>query len=81
MGLALSLLTGLLSMVAVVLSSVPASAASSISCTGLNGTMTFGTPIYYNGTPTTSKKGNSTVLPDSTVRFNCGGGTDNGKHG
>ncbi|MDR3650274.1 MAG: hypothetical protein P4L20_14355 [Acidimicrobiales bacterium] len=43
--------------------------------------MTFGTPIHYNGTPTTSKRGNSTVLPDSMVRFNCGGGTANSKHG
>jgi len=79
-GLALSLLTGLLSTLAVTLGAAPASATGSISCTGLNGTMTFGTPIYYNGTPTTSKRGNSTVLPDSTVRFNCGA-TGNGKHG
>lgn len=41
-----------------------------ISCSGLNGTITFGTPISKYGTPTTSRNANQTTITGAP--FSCG---------
>ena len=41
-----------------------------VNCTGLNGTITFGTPISRGGTPTTSRKAIQTVITGAS--FLCG---------
>ena len=46
-----------------------------ITCTGLNGTITFGTPISKYGTPTTFAKANQTTITGS--HFSCGSSTGN----
>jgi hypothetical protein len=43
---------------------------SPISCSGLNGTITFGTPISKYGTPTTSRIANQTTITGAP--FSCG---------
>ena len=41
-----------------------------VNCTGLNGTITFGTPISRGGTPTTSRKAIQTTITGAS--FPCG---------
>ena len=54
--------------------SQPASARGRpINCSGLNGTITFGTPISKYGTPTTSAKALQTTISGS--HFSCGSST------
>src|ERR1700676_4953269 len=43
---------------------------SPISCSGLNGTITFGTPISKYGMPTTSRNANQTTITGAP--FSCG---------